>query len=145
MKTQLFFFLGVCAITLHFSIRFGVGALHYFSLKNGSAAQIIQWEIVEIKNRYALKADYTFECQKKNCTGSFTLNPPHYLNEMAALEALKMKAKESWTAWHNPKNPQVSALQKDFPTGLLIRTLICFGVLIYFLNLKRKIVLSNIS
>lgn len=139
MKVLLFFFLGLGAITLHFSIRLGVDCLHYFSLKKGARAEIVQWEIMELKNRFALKADYTFKSQEKSWRGSFTLNPPHYLNEMAALSALKERAKESWTAWHNPKNPQVSALEKSFPTALLIRTVICYGVLTYFLLLKRKL------
>ncbi len=139
MKIQLFFFLGVCAITLHFSILFGRDAYRYFSLNEGAKARILQWEIVEIKNRYALTADYTFEAQNKSWLGAFTLMPPHYLNEMAALSALKERAKENWTAWHNGKNPQISALEKSFPTGLLVRTLICYGVLAYFFALKRKV------
>jgi hypothetical protein len=143
MKIQLFFFLGVCAITLHFSILFGKDAYRYFSLNEGAKARIQQWEIVEIKNRFALKADYVFEAQKKNWSGSFTLNPPHYLNEMAALSALKEKAKEGWTAYYNSKKPEVSALEKRFPTGLLIRALICYGVLIYFWLLKRKVEFAN--
>jgi hypothetical protein len=139
MKVQLFFFLGVCAITLHFSLLFGKDAARYFSLNERAKAHISQWEIVEIKNRYALKADYAFQAQKKNWTGSFTLPPPYYLNEMAALAALKERAKESWTAWHKGKNPQISALEKSFPAGLLVRMLICYGVLGYLLILKRKL------
>lgn len=145
MKVLLFFLLGLCAITLHFSIRLGVDSLHYFSLKKRADAKIIQWEIRELKNQFALKADYTFEAQEKSWPGSFMLNPPYYLNEMAALSALKERAKENWTTWYNPKNPRDSALEKHFPVGLLIRTLICYGVLVYFLFLKRKIKLAEIS
>jgi hypothetical protein len=141
MKIQIFFFLGVCAITLHFTILLGIEGARYFSLKEEAKAHIKQWEIEEIKNRFALKADYTFDSQGKSWQGSSTLLPPHYLNEMAALEALKGRAKESWTVWHNPKNPQVSALEKSFPTGLLIRSLICYGVLVYFVLLKRRVAL----
>lgn len=137
-RVQLFFFLGICAITLHFSIRLGGGLFHYLSFENSSIARVSQWEIVEIKGRYGLKADYTFEFQEKNWLGSFAFSPPYHLNEMAALAVLKEKAKEKWTAWYNHKNPQISLLEKNFPKGLLFRTLICYGVLIYFATLKRK-------
>jgi len=145
MKIFLFFLMGVIAITLHFTIRLGGESLHYFSLKKQAKAKITQWEIVEIKGRFALKAGYTFEAQEKNCPGSYTLNPPHYLNEGAALSGLKEKAKESWTVWYNPKNVKTSALEKSFPVGLLIRTFICFSVLIYFITLRRKVAITETS
>lgn len=138
-RIQLFLILGVCAIALHFSIRLGIGCLHYFSLQKQAKAQISQWEIVEMKDRFGLKAKYGFAIQEKTWQGLFTLSPPYYLNEMAALSALKEKAKNSWTVWYNPKNPQISALEKSFPIGLLIRALICYGVLIYFFCLCKRL------
>lgn len=132
--------MGIAAITLHFSIRLGIDLYSYLSLKKSSAARISQWEIVELKGRYALKAEYLFEAQGKNWPGSFILSPPYYLNEAAALSALKEKAKEPFRAWYQPKNPPTSALEKNFPKSLMFRTILCGVVLIYFLFLKRKFI-----
>jgi hypothetical protein len=138
-RIQLFLFLGICAMTLHFSIRLGVESSRYFALSAQARARISQWEIAEIKNKFALKANYHFEVKEKNWIGVSTLLPPYYLNEFAALAALKEKAKKEWMVWHNPKNPQISALEKGFPTGLLVRSLICYGVIIYFFCLYKKL------
>lgn len=139
MKSRLLFFFGVCAIALHFSIQLGIESTSYFSLQKKVKAQITQWEIVEIKGKYGLKADYTFEVQKKSLSGAFLLNPPYYLNENAALSALKKRAKENWAVWYNPKKLSISALEKSFPTELLIKTVICYGVIIYFFRLNRSL------
>jgi hypothetical protein len=139
-KIELFMIAGICAITLHFTIRFGVDYFHYLSLKNKSTAKVYQWEIVQVKDRFALKASYSFDAQNKTYQGLFTLSPPYYLNEMAALSALKAKAKESWSAWYRPKNPQISALEKSLPVSLLIRSMICYGVLIYFFYFYKRLV-----
>lgn len=139
MNLRLIFFLGICAMTLHFSIRVGRDLFHYLALQKKTTALISQWETVEIGERVALKADYTFEAQGKTCRSSYLFSPPYHLNEGAAFSALKQKAKESWTVWYNPKNPSTSALEKAFPTSLLIRTLICYGVIVYFLLLNRRL------
>lgn len=139
-RIQLFLLLGICAITLHFSIRLGADCFRYFSLKKEGRAQIRQWETIAVKDRFSLKASYVFETQEKTWPGEFTLSPPYYLNEISALSAIKEKAKEAWTVWYNPKNPQISALEKSFPTGLLIRSLICYGVLVYFFCLYKRLV-----
>ena len=134
-RIQLFFIIGVCAITLHFSVLLGIEVFRYFSLKERAPARISQWEIIEVKNRFAIKANFSFNDRQ----GEFTLLPPYYLNEFAALAALKEKAKQDWTVWYNPKNPQISALQKSFPVGLLVKALICYGVIIYFFCLYKRL------
>ena len=139
-RIQLFFVLGVSCMALHFTVMFGFEMANFLRLKNRANAQITQWEIVSVKDRFALKAEYEFNAQEKSCQSSFTLNPPYFLNEMAALGALKELAKNDWGVWYHPKTPQQSALQKSFPTGLLFRTLICYGVLIYFFYLTKKVV-----
>lgn len=139
-RMQLFMLLGVSAITLHFTIMLGVETARYLGFKQRASAHVTQWEIVNVKDRFALKADYEFNAQEKNWQGSFTLNPPYFLNEMSALESLKGLAKMSWSAWYKPNNPKVSALEKSFPRGLLFRALTCYGVLIYFLYLTKRVV-----
>lgn len=132
-RIRLFFFLGILAITLNFSILFARDCCRYFSLNTESAARITQWEITPKKGRFALKAEYVFEAQGKTWQGSSILNPPYYLNEGAAFTALKRRAKEPWAAVFQEKNPAVSSLENEFPKNLLFRSLISLGVLVYFL------------
>lgn len=137
-RVQLFFFCGVCAIGLHFTIRLGAALFHNWALSASAPAQITQWETVPVKDRVALRADYEFRAQEKTWQGQFTLPPPYSLNELAALAELKQGAKKSWVAWYNPNDPRTSALEKSFPSGLFVRALICYGVLIYFFYLYKK-------
>ncbi len=143
-RVQLFLSLSVSVIALYFALRFGVDFLHFSSLKSRACAQISQWEIVNIKGLYGLKAEYSFQFQEKTWRGSSVLNPPYHLNDMAALLALKDRAKESWAVWYNPRNPSSSSLEKAFPYGLLFRALISTGVLIYSFVLRRRLLRSNI-
>jgi hypothetical protein len=136
-KILIAFLSGLGVIALYFSLHLGYESFQYFTLSKQSKAQISQWEIFPIKDHFAIKANYGFEAQEKIWNDSFTLNPPYYLNEQAALSSLKGMAKENWQAWYNPKNPTHSALERAFPLGLLIRTLICYGILIYFLYLYK--------
>lgn len=139
-RTQILFFLGVVAIALNFSIQFWRGCNDYFSLQKEARARILQWETIAVKDRFALVAKYEFENENKICQGSHKFDPPYYLNEPAAFEALKAKAKENWDAWYDPKNPCHTSLEKSFPTGLAVRTAICYGVLIYFFYLYKRMV-----
>lgn len=138
-RIQRFLLIGVCAITLHFTIRLSVDAISYFSLQNEGKAQISQWEILPIKDQFAIKAKFEFESQGKIYQGESILSPPFYLNETSALLSLKEKAKLSWNVWYNPKNPSFSALEKSFPWGLLIRAAICYGVIVYFICLYKRL------
>ncbi|PIS02262.1 MAG: hypothetical protein COT85_06210 [Chlamydiae bacterium CG10_big_fil_rev_8_21_14_0_10_42_34] len=140
-RIQLLMVVGVIAITLHFTIRFGTQFYEYSALQKNTIAKILQWEVLEVNDRFALKASYEFATQGKSWKGDFTLSPPYYLNELSAIASLKSKAKESWTVWYNPKNPHFSALEKKFPLSYLVRSIICFGVLIYFFSLYKRVVL----
>lgn len=139
-RIQLFLILGVCAITLHFAIMLGIESVEYFSLNQQARAKITQWEILNVKNRFAIKAEYEFTAKEKNYRGAQTLKPPYFLNEMAALNALKDAAKQTWDVWYKPSNPNHSIIEKGFPYGYLFRTLTCLGVLIYFFYLTKRVV-----
>lgn len=135
-RIQLLFFLGISAITLHYSILFFKEWIHYLSLNQKASAHINQWEIIPIKNQFALKVDFSFPAQEKTWQASFTFPSPYYLNEWAALTELKKKAKKSWTAYYN--NPNGAVLEKSFPVALLIKMGICVGVVAYFFILRRN-------
>ncbi len=144
-RIQFYLLLGVGAIALHFSILFGREWIGYLSLNSTAQAHITQWEIIPLKKRFAIKAEYTFLAQEKTMSGSFILSPPYYLNEVAALNELKIKAKKPWTVYYPSKYPQHSVLEKCFPFGLFFRMSCSFGILIYFFTLRKKIRILKIS
>lgn len=139
-RIQLLLLLGVALIGLHFSVLFAKEFCHFLTLSQNAPAHIVQWEIFPVKKRFALKADYSFIFKEKNWSGSFVLNPPYYLNEMAAFTELKKKAKEDWVVHFSAKNPNISALSVPFPFGLMARAAISLLVLIYFIILRRRII-----
>ncbi len=139
-KIQLLFLLGICAVALHLTVKLGVDFYRYLLFNERVQVQILEWEILPLEGRFALKADYRLQNQGKSWRGSSILPPPYYLNELAALDALQKKAKEKSFAWINSKDPNISSLEKDFPINILIRALICYGVLIYFLYLSKRII-----
>lgn len=134
-RIQRLFFLGIVAIALHFTILSIKEIFQYTSLNKETPAHIHQWETVPLKNKFAIKADFTFVVDGKTWPGSFTF-PKLYLNEWAALSELKKGAKKSWISYyHTPHEP---VLEKSFPTSTLFKTAICYGTLAYFLLLRRK-------
>jgi hypothetical protein len=136
-RTSLLFFLGICAISLYFAGNLSIALYQYFSLKMEAKAQILEWETLPKKDRVAIKTRYQFKYQDKIIRGEFTF-PPRYLNEYAALEAIQIKAKEEQTVWFNPRHPKSSALQKNFPTSLTFKTIICIAVIIYFFCIFKR-------
>lgn len=124
--------------SLYFSIRLARELKNYLSFTSQTEAQIHRWEIKEIKEKFAIRAVYSFGFQGKNWTGSTTLAKPWHLNEPSAIVTAKEKAKQAWIVWFNPKNPSESSLEKFFPTYLLFRTIICYLVLVYFLIISKR-------
>ena len=129
----------VLLVALYFSYQATREIFTYTSLQAQAPVRILQWEVEEIQEKFALKALYSFEAGGETWKGSSRLLKPYYWNEPAAVSALKRRAKEEWTVWYQPQNPGISALEKQFPTSLFIRTCVCYLVLIYLFSLKRKI------
>ena len=138
-RFQLLMVSGIAMISLYFSYQLIKEFLAYFPLQSRVPVRVFQWEIEDIQGKFSLKASYTFEVKGKIWESSFRLLKPYYWNELAAIAGLKRLAKEEWSAWYDPTNPATSALEKSFPSGLLFRTVICFGVLIYFFVAKFNI------
>jgi hypothetical protein len=140
-KQKIFFsFLFILALSIggYFSLHSFVVLKEYFSLRETVPANLNRWEIQEIKGKFPLKAYYSFETQGSKWEGSYRFKEPWYLNEPSAIAALKEEAKKKWRVWFNPNNPNRSSLEKLFPTGLVIRTVTCYGVLVYFFFIFRK-------
>ena len=143
MSRQKIFFLVLLSIGIaisgYFSIRAASSLITFYTLKQTAPAQILQWEVKESKGKFPIKGTYSFQWDNKTWKGETVLSKPWHLNEPAAIHSIQENSKHKWTAWFNPNNPLKSSLERPFPTGLLVRTAICYSILIYFLIIFRKI------
>lgn len=128
------------AVSVYFSCRLAAPLLSYCHLTSQSEARIVRWEVNEIEGKFALKASYVFDAQGIVYSGASTLKRPWHLNEASAVAALKEKARLKWIVWFDPSKPTQSALEKEFPAGLMIRTLLSYSVLVYFIIIIRKVI-----
>lgn len=135
MLTAKCFLLGLSALTIYFLTLFGSAFWQYASLRESAPAHIEQWEIVEDKGAFVLRAKYSFTDR----VGAYTFSSPRYLNEPSALMALKEKAKQSQSVWFNPSNPAASFLETPFPLAYLIKTLVSLSASIYFFLLFNRL------
>jgi hypothetical protein len=138
-------FIGAALIAFYFSSLLALSFWGYFPLSAEAKANVFQWEVVEIKEKYPIKATYSFEANGKIWKNSFIFSQPWSWNQPSAIILLKEKAKQPWSVWYSPNNPALSALEKSFPYNLFFRTLVCYAVLIYFALLYRKFLISNRS
>ncbi|HSX37721.1 MAG TPA: hypothetical protein VLE95_02695 [Chlamydiales bacterium] len=116
----------------YFSLKSASSCFDFFTFKQSAPARILKWEINEVKGKFPIQASYVFEFGGKMWHGKARLSKPWHLNEAAARAFLQKIAKREWVVWFNPDHPQKSGLEKLFPTGLLVRTFICYAVLVYF-------------
>jgi hypothetical protein len=128
MLTAKCFLLGLSALTIYFLTLFGSAFWQYISLRESAPAHIEQWEIIEDKGGFVLRAKYSFTGR----VGAYTFSSPRYLNEPSALMALKEKAKQPQTVWFSPA---ASFLEASFPFSYLIKTLVSLSALVYFVVL----------
>ena len=124
--------LGACA-SGYFTWSLTDSLCNYFPLSARANAQVTAWEVKEIDQKFAIRAIYSFSCRGKIWTGASFLQGPRYLNEDAAVTSLRERVKQaSWMVWFNPDKPVQSSLEKTFPWNLLLRTILCYCVLVYF-------------
>ena len=124
----------------YFTFRAAGALLEYAFLKEKAPARIERWEVKETGGKFPISAAYSFEAKGRAWQGTTQFAEPWHLNEDSAILALKEKANRSWTAWYRFSDPSMSSLERAFPTGLVIRTLISYGVFAYFIFLFRKII-----
>jgi len=148
MQRQKIFF--ICLVLLgalpagYFSIRTLGSLASFFTLKGAAPARISRWEVKETNGKFPLKGYYSFESDGVVWYGATRLEEPWHHNEASAVAALQAKAKANWIVWFNPMDPSHSSLEKRFPSGLLIRTLLCYGVIFYFIFLFRRFAKNNL-
>jgi hypothetical protein len=124
--------------TGYFSFRVSLALFDFITFKASAPAQIGRWEIKETNGKFPLKAYYSFEAGGNVWQGATRLSEPWNLNEASAVAALQKKAKENWTVWFNPNDPSKSSLERNFPSGLVVRASICYGVILYFILFFRR-------
>ena len=105
----------------------------YFRLTAATEATIDHWKAVKkSSSSYPIRGSYHFEFQGKTYQGSSILSPPHNLNRPSAEKAIHNLGGKSCKIWFDPHNPNISSLEKMFPTKKIIYTLIAFGITLYF-------------
>ena len=127
----------------YFSIRTTGALFDFFTFTERAEARISRWEIKEMKGKFPIKSYYSFEAKGIVWHGATQLGEPWHLNEASAVADLQGEANQSWAVWFNRNDPSKSPLEETFPSGLLVRTLICYGVFAYFILGFRLFVKNN--
>lgn len=127
-----------CLIALFFSCRFALAYGSYLLLSARTEGVIQQWEVLDRGAGSAIRAHYQYQVGGKGYTGGYTFSK-NYWNEGVAVQALKELSQTSKNVFYHPGAPERSALERDFPKGLLIKALVCWSVLLYFVLLSKKV------
>lgn len=110
----------------------------YSMLTAHTPAQSIQWSVVEAsEERYLLQGTYVFFVEDAQYSGATTLQQ-RYRNAWAANQAIPEHASQQWKVWYSPTHLTHSALQKNFPFKECISALILWGIAVYFIILKNR-------
>jgi len=133
---------GVSLIALFFSCRFALAWGAYLLLSAQTEGVVREWKIFDQGARSAVRAQYHFLVDGRDYTGGYTF-AESYWNEGVAVAALSDLVKASKNVFYRPGNPEHSALERIFPLGLLIKSLICWAVLFYFVLLNKKLLRSK--
>lgn len=117
----------------YFSLCVARALFNFFAFKERAPATITRWEVKETGGKFPLTGYYSFEVKGKVWEGATRFREPWHLNEASAVSALKEMARQNWVVWFNPSRPSQSSLEREFPVGLIVRTLVCYSVFAYFI------------
>ncbi|HSW72850.1 MAG TPA: hypothetical protein VLG44_05535 [Chlamydiales bacterium] len=134
-------FLITALMGVYFTFVFGKDFFEYISYNSRVPAKILEWQVREMKNgKFAVAAKFSYQINENSYVGLTVIKDRHFLNDYAAMHAVKNKeiALEE-AAWVSPHSPEKSTLQRRFPTNLLIKLLIVYGVISYFSFLKTSV------
>ena len=130
-------FVGVASVSCWFGGQFFHRLYHYLQLSVEVPARLEQWTIREQPDEtFAVELTYAFEWRGEPFQKMSLLSNARYPNVYRAQEALKAWQKTPFNVWLNPKNIQNPSLTKTFPVLEGVKTLLCLGILIYFVYLK---------
>jgi hypothetical protein len=121
-------------IVLWYSGKFLYLYYDYTVLSARTPAVAMQWSVEPHTNEeYFLKADYVFKASDKEYKGESVLKDHGFWNNYAAQQAIGDYSKKKWGVWYNPRNPDHSSLQKNFPLKECVSAAIMWAIVFYFL------------
>ena len=133
-------FIVLAATALWFMGIASVRSYHYFHLTSSTTSFAVDWSFKELsEDHFVYVAEYSFKVKNQVYSGKDTQKTPFYRNAWAAEDALKKSSPQQITIWYSERSPQDSALEKNFPLKEWISSLLLWGLLIYFLYLKRYV------
>lgn len=107
----------------------------YIRLDRRVEAQEIHWSVISLSDDAFIPfAQYSFKANDKNYRGQAEWQET-YLNEWAAHEAVGRLEQSPPQVWFDSKDPDISALQKNFPFKISFYALLLWILGIYFVGL----------
>ena len=134
----------IFVLTFLISVFFVVKSIRelyvYFSLDGKVEGRVIHSEIVEKgSSSYALALSFEFWVEGDERSGRVELVKPYFLNIPSAEKAAEELSKKKWDVFYRTSDPNISALQKNFPFKSCIQAILTLGVFIYFVFLKKTV------
>ncbi|MCB1112229.1 MAG: DUF3592 domain-containing protein [Chlamydiales bacterium] len=121
-------------ITLWFSWGAAEKLIDYIQFNKTAGVVINSWSVEKIaEERYALKAEYSFNVNEKKYQGETIIDTTFYRNPWAAEEAIPMQTSKAWKVWYAENHPETSALQHKFPLKETLYAAVLWVLLLYFI------------
>lgn len=136
LKWLIIIALGVVGCTLWISKDAVQKAYVYLKLDGQTEIIDPQWSIVAVNDeRYHPLASYHFKANNRLYDGKTLLSHPFYRNPWSAEKGIQEVIKETHKVWFSSNNPEINALERNFPIKETIYTIILWGLLAYFTTL----------
>jgi hypothetical protein len=119
--------------TAGYTVHTLVKIRHFQRLDLRRPLQSVSWSVSPLSDEdFVITADYNYLLNETIYNGHATWDE-HYLNPGAAEEKiLKLSGRSQWV-WIDSRNPENSALQKQFPIKQCISALFLWALFAYFL------------
>lgn len=130
----LLFSMGILALWR--GVTGGVALWSYLRLSTTVPAQVMEIKIVPKRSKYALKAVYSYGIHGRVYTKKTFLKGPYYLSRHCAEEAISQIDGMHWSAFVDPRDPKISALENPFPFKKVFYGACLLSVFFYFIYLK---------
>lgn len=128
-------FIGIVAVWFTLSALYQLYS--YFSLTEETSAKTIEWSVIEITDeKYILGTKYSYSVNGVEHSGDSRMSSLSFRNAWAAEQAIPRYAKQAWTVWFSPTNPDYSTMQKSFPFKDCLSAILLWGILGYFYWLR---------
>ncbi len=124
------------SVFLTISLKTAYQMYNFFVLDTQIKANVEKIEVFEgKKDRFGVLVSYNFKIGNKNFYFIKKFQKK-FLNEFVAKDFKERILKKDFFVWYNKKNPNISAIERNFPFKNLIYTVITFIIFGYFIVLK---------